>query len=430
MKNLIRKAIPYFMGLAVAIIMTSCSERGFIRVEKGQFYKDGQPYYFIGTNFWYGAILGSKESGGNRERLHKELDILKQNGITNLRILVGADGLTAKSKIQPSLQTAAGVYNDDIFDGLDYLLAQMRERGMSAVLFLNNSWEWSGGYGQYLEWAGEGKVPAPSVDGYPAFMNFVSKFVKSDKAKQLFANHVEKVVTRTNRYTNEKYIDDPTIMSWQIGNEPRAFKDENKEAFAEWISEAAAQIESLDPNHLISVGSEGSKGCEEDITLWEEIHSDNNIDYLTFHIWPKNWSWINVEDVQGCLGNAITKTGEYIDMHLSIADKLNKPLVLEEFGYPRDENSIDPRSTTSARDEYFGYVFDILKDNKDAGGRFAGCNFWAWAGYGRANHESWQMGDDYLGDPAQEPQGLNSVFITDESTIHEISKSTKHIGKI
>ncbi len=357
----------------------------------------------------------------------KELDILKDNGVTNLRILVGADGLEAKSKIQPSLQTEAGVYNDEIFDGLDFLLAEMGKRDMSAVLFLNNSWEWSGGYGQYLEWAGEGKVPAPSEEGYPAFMNFVSKFVRSDKAKQLFANHVEKVVSRTNRYTNEKYVDDPTIMSWQIGNEPRAFSDESKEAFAQWISEAAAQIESLDPNHLISVGSEGTKGCEEDINLWETIHSDKNIDYLTFHIWPKNWSWINVNDVSGCLGNAINKTDEYIGMHLTIADKLNKPMVLEEFGYPRDGYSIDPQSATSTRDKYFTHVFDVIKSHKDRGGRFAGCNFWAWGGYGKANHESWQMGDDYLGDPAQEPQGLNSVFITDESTINTISKSTKQL---
>ncbi len=427
MKHTIRRSLPYIMGVLISILISSCGKQSFITVENGQFYKDGKPYYYIGTNFWYGAILGSKGTGGNRERLLKELDALEQNGVTNLRILVGADGLTAKSKIQPSLQISAGVYNDEIFDGLDFLLAQMRERGMSAVLFLNNSWEWSGGYGQYLEWAGEGKVPAPSEVGYPAFMNYVSKFVKSDKAKQLFANHVEKVICRTNRYTNEKYVDDPTIMSWQIGNEPRAFSDDSKEAFAEWISEAAAQIESLDPNHLISVGSEGSRGCEDDINLWEKIHNDINIDYLTFHIWPKNWSWIDVEDVSGSLGNAINHTEEYLNMHLAIADKLNKPLVLEEFGYPRDGHSIDPRSTTSARDKYFAYVFDELKSHKDRGGKFAGCNFWAWAGYGKANHESWQMGDDYLGDPAQEPQGLNSVFVTDETTMNEISKSTKQI---
>ena len=71
---------------------------------------------------------------------------------------------------------------------------------------------------------------------------------QSDSAKALFANHVNYIVSRTNRYNQIKYVDDPTIMSWQIGNEPRAFSDENKEPFARWMADVAAQIKSLDPN--------------------------------------------------------------------------------------------------------------------------------------------------------------------------------------
>ena len=54
------------------------AEHSFIKVNAdGQFVRDGKPYYFVGANFWYGAILGSEGEGGNRERLHKELDFLK-----------------------------------------------------------------------------------------------------------------------------------------------------------------------------------------------------------------------------------------------------------------------------------------------------------------------------------------------------------------
>lgn len=50
------------------------AEHSFIKVNAdGQFVRDGKPYYFVGANFWYGAILGSQGEGGNRERLHKEL---------------------------------------------------------------------------------------------------------------------------------------------------------------------------------------------------------------------------------------------------------------------------------------------------------------------------------------------------------------------
>ena len=60
-------------------------------------------------------------------------------------------------------------------------------------------------------------------------MNFAGQFVCSDSAQALYANYVKDVITRTNRYTNVRYIDDPTIMSWQIGNEPRAFLPEYKQ---------------------------------------------------------------------------------------------------------------------------------------------------------------------------------------------------------
>ncbi len=130
------------------------------------------------------------------------------------------------SKVEPTLQQAPGVYNDTILAGLDYLLMQMKKRQMVAVLYLNNSWEWSGGYSFYLQHAGAGKAPQPDVDGYPAYMQFVSRFADNEKAHRLFYDYVRFILGRTNRYTGVKYVDDPAIMSWQIGNEPRAFSKE------------------------------------------------------------------------------------------------------------------------------------------------------------------------------------------------------------
>ena len=406
------------------------AEHSFIKVNAdGQFVRDGKPYYFVGANFWYGAILGSEGEGGNRERLHKELDFLKSIGINNLRVLVGADGENGiKTRVEPSLQVAPGVYNDTILAGLDYFMNELRERDMTAVLYLNNSWEWSGGYSVYLQWSGHGDAVVPAVDGWPAYMEYVKQFPQSDSAKALFANHVNYIVSRTNRYNQIKYVDDPTIMSWQIGNEPRAFSDENKEPFARWMADVAAQIKSLDPNHMVSSGSEGSWGCEMDMNLFEKIHADPNINYLNIHIWPYNWSWVKADSLKELLSRAKENTKKYIDDHMVIARKYSKPIVLEEFGFPRDGFSFSKEAPTTARDEYYRYVFDLIRQDRESGGLFAGCNFWAWGGFAGQNpgHVFWEKGDDYTGDPAQEQQGLNSVFATD-STIEIIKAENRKL---
>ena len=406
------------------------AEHSFIKVNAdGQFVRDGKPYYFVGANFWYGAILGSEGEGGNRERLHKELDFLKSIGINNLRVLVGADGENGiKTRVEPSLQVAPGVYNDTILAGLDYFMNELRERDMTAVLYLNNSWEWSGGYSVYLQWSGHGDAVVPAVDGWPAYMEYVKQFPQSDSAKALFANHVNYIVSRTNRYNQIKYVDDPTIMSWQIGNEPRAFSDENKEPFARWMADVAAQIKSLDPNHMVSSGSEGSWGCEMDMNLFEKIHADPNINYLNIHIWPYNWSWVKADSLKELLPRAKENTKKYIDDHIVIARKYSKPIVLEEFGFPRDGFSFSKEAPTTARDEYYRYVFDLIRQDRESGGLFAGCNFWAWGGFAGQNpdHVFWEKGDDYTGDPAQEQQGLNSVFATD-STIEIIKAENRKL---
>ena len=427
----------HFLFLSVVLaLLVACAPKpvdsghSFIRVNAdGQFVRDGKPYYFVGANFWYGAILGSQGEGGNRERLHKELDFLKSIGVNNLRVLVGADGENGvKTRVEPSLQTAPGVYNDTILDGLDYFMNELYKRGMTAVLYMNNSWEWSGGYSVYLQWAGHGDAVVPAVDGWPAYMEYVKQFQRSDSAKALFAKHVAYIVSRTNRYNQMKYTDDPTIMSWQIGNEPRAFSDENKEPFARWMASVAAQIKSLDANHMVSSGSEGLWGCEGDIALFEKIHSDPNIDYLNIHIWPYNWGWVKADSLVEMLPQAKENTRQYIDQHMAVAKKYSKPLVLEEFGFPRDGFQFSKTASTTARDAYYSYVFDLIRQQRESGGLFAGCNFWAWGGFAeqKSGHVYWEKGDDYTGDPAQEQQGLNSVFATD-STIEIIKAENEKL---
>ncbi|MDR1416650.1 MAG: beta-mannosidase, partial [Prevotellaceae bacterium] len=207
----------------------------------------------------------------------------------------------------------------------------------------------------------------------------------------------------------------------------RALSKEGKPAFAKWLKEAIALIRTLDGNHLISIGSEGQLGCERDMALFEAIHADPNVGYLTIHIWPKNWSWIETPNVTEGLDSAISKTNAYIAEHTEVAKKLKKPLVIEEFGYPRDHHLYTPDDPTTARDGYYAEILSQVALSSKSDGVLAGCNFWAWGGFGRPAGERWQPWNDYLGDPPHEEQGLNAVFDTD-ATIKVLKEYADKIG--
>ncbi len=398
----------------------SSVESQFISIKNGQFIRKGKPYYYIGTNYWYGASLGSSGEGGNRKRLVKELDLMKANGIDNLRILAGAEGPNGEPRrVSPAMQMEPGRYDENLLDGLDFLLDEMRKREMVAILFVNNAWEWSGGFSQYVNWSTGEAIPYPEVKGktWGEFMSFSGRFLHDEKAKSMFYKHVEFLTNRRNSINGIAYKDDPTIMTWEIANEPRAFSNENKTLFISWIDSTAALIKKNDPNHLVTTGSEGTWGCENDINLFERIHSDKNVDYLTMHIWPYNWSWLDPKDMDGSIDSALIKVGKYMDLQMSIASKLQKPIVFEEFGLPRDGFSFAPNSTVRIRDKYYSYSFNRVLESAKHNGLMAGANFWTYSGVGLPNPERtdnmWRNGDDYLGDPPQEAQGLNSVFAND-----------------
>ena len=154
-KFLVPSAVVIFLLLAITVSLGNTNQRqdNFVRVNGTRFEVNGTPYYFVGTNFWYGLNLGSKGTGGDRKRLLRELDKLKSMGITNLRIMAASEGPdTEPWRMKPALQKSPGVYNQEVLDGLDFLLNEMGKRNMYAVVCLSNFWPWSGGMAQYIKW--------------------------------------------------------------------------------------------------------------------------------------------------------------------------------------------------------------------------------------------------------------------------------------
>ena len=348
-----KTARSFLLGSVLLLAAAGCTggHSPFVAVEDGHFVRDGQPYTYVGANFWYGPILASDGVGGDFSRLQRELDTLKAMGVENLRVLVGADGSgSVFSRVEPTLQTAPGVYNDTLLVGLDRFLVELGRRRMQAVLYVNNSWEWSGGYGQYLEWGTGEKALVPLVDGYWPYMQQMRKFQTSPEAQQLYFNHL-------------------------------------------------ANIE---------------MGSENDMDLVRAVNAIPGIDYMTIHIWPFNWGWARPDHLEEDLPRALEKTGEYLQQHRALATELGLPLVAEEFGFPRDGFSPAMEAPTRSRDAYYSYLFAQVGKTLD------GANFWGWSGFAVPLHVQWESGDPYTGDPAQEAQGLNGVYVTD-STVDVIA---------
>lgn len=419
-----RNSVP--RKVIVILLLALCgpvakAQTGIVKVKGHQFMINGKPYHYIGANYWYGGLPSVIKGEAGKKRLQTELDFLKKNGVTNLRVMVGAEGISEYPfRVAESDQPRQGVYDDKLLTGLDYFLQQAGRRNMKAVLFLTNTWEWSGGFGQYLQWNGYGPQPLPHTDAYnwDKSKAYITQFFTCDSCKLALNKYIKHIITRINTYTHKEYVNDPAIMAWELCNEPRPMGKANVPQYKQWISQTAALIKGLDKHHLVTTGSEGDIADDYDMPVYRAVHADKNIDYLTIHIWPKNWQWFKDTSIAAGMANVIGNTKAYIDRHVIVAQKLNKPLVLEEFGLPRDKHSFAIDATTHSRDGYYAYLLTTWLSSLKVKGVINGLNFWAFGGIAKPipGQVFWKPGDDYMGDPPQEEQGLNAVFTSDTST--------------
>ena len=428
------KAGCVFSIILFSLLTMLKAQESFVKVNETHFEIDGKSYYFLGTNFWYGLNLGSKGAGGDRARLIRELDRLSALGVNNLRIMAASEGPdTAPWRMVPSLQPSPSKYNQEVLDGLDFLLAEMGKRKMYAVVCLNNFWPWSGGMAQYLNWFGTKAIPYPPPakgGDWVKYQRYTAKFYNNNTVNEAFKAHIAFIINRKNPYTGNHYKDEPYIMAWELANEPRGILQPT--AMQKWINSLAAYIKSIDTNHLVTTGSEGRTSSKFAGNNFRKDHASPHIDYATMHIWVQNWGWYNPKNADESFRYVEKKAKRYLKKHLKLAEKLGKPVVLEEFGISRDNDEHDPAAPTSFRDKYYKYMFDEVYRRAVSGGPIAGCNFWAWAGEGRPREAAaiWKAGDDFIGDPPHEYQGWYSIYDADKSTLSIIKAYAQKMNRL
>src|SRR5687768_15064261 len=120
--------VRFFLLISLVTLFNSpvfSQTRTFVTVRGNQLIADGKPYYFVGTNYWFGSLIArEKDKRRGIDRLRKELDFLKANGVTNLRLMAGAEGsgpLNGVQRVGPPLQPEQGKFDESALNRLDML---------------------------------------------------------------------------------------------------------------------------------------------------------------------------------------------------------------------------------------------------------------------------------------------------------------------
>src|SRR3546814_14583452 len=95
-----------------------------------------------------------------------------------------------KHSIRPGFSRADGSANETLLAGLDFAMAEIATRGMTAVLVLGNFWEWSGGFSTWLYRATgryvDANDPAPPL---PPFAASSAVFYPKSRPRSLSLSH-------------------------------------------------------------------------------------------------------------------------------------------------------------------------------------------------------------------------------------------------
>jgi len=199
------------MGVAAPAAAAEAKPGGFVVRLGKNLSLDGREFRFAGTNNYYlmyksqlmvDDVFADAQAAG--------FTVLRTWGFLDIGNADGSDSIRGKSDgvYFQYWDGDSPAYNDgaDGLQRLDYVLASARRHGIKLVIPLTNNWGDFGGMDQYVRWAGG---------------SYHDDFYSNATVKGYFKDWISYLLNRTNTYTGVKYKDEPTIMTWELGNEPR-----------------------------------------------------------------------------------------------------------------------------------------------------------------------------------------------------------------
>ncbi|KAG9129044.1 hypothetical protein Leryth_016871 [Lithospermum erythrorhizon] len=185
----------------------------------------------------------------------------------------------------------------------------------------------------------------------------------------------QKVLSRMNTITGVAYKDEPTIMAWELINEPRCVVDYSGKTIHAWVQEMAGYTKSIDRNHLLSVGMEGfygdsipkrkqfNPGYQEYGTDFISNHLIKEIDFATIHSYADAWLPSENNEAQ------MIFVQRWIMSHTIDTKKiLKKPLVFSEFGKSIKEHGYNISTRDAFMNSIYTSIYGVARKGALAGG--------------------------------------------------------------
>ncbi|GMH42591.1 hypothetical protein BSKO_10510 [Bryopsis sp. KO-2023] len=383
--------------------------------------KNCRPFVFSAWNSWeiieaaYGKASALPKGQQTKEQGRELVKWIFTEGKSAGMLVVRFFGHGWDQKM--AFQTKPGEYNEEALKAMDWVLAEARRQKLKVVMTFADNWKEQDSRTRYAEMAGKDPM----------------EFYTDDQIKTWFKNNMKVIVNRRNTETGELYKHDPTIMAWDLINEPRCDCNiaeggpncdlECADRVNAWIHEMADFLKQEDPFHMVVVGEEGfysrthtkrwvnPDAYSDGGSPWAERagqdyvmnHGTPAIDYLGIHVWADNWGlpekWFQES---------------WVKEHKDDGWFLVKPVVLEEFGktvYTDDESD-----RVTRRDPFLVPVYDMLKKEVKWRGPMQGVGFWEFDAAGGAGK-------------SPGPYGIRPEHSTWKDVIHPNSWTIDWLGR-
>lgn len=286
----------------------------------------GKEFRFVGTNNYYLAYQSQAMADDVlKTAADHRFTVMRTWGFLDIAdpASTGDDGPKNGVYFQ-SFKTNPPTVNEGPtgLERLDYVVAEAGKRGLKLVIPLTNNWSDFGGMDAY--------VRARGLKNHDAFYTDAT-------IRTWFKAYVTTLLNHKNKYTGVAYKDDPTIMMWELANEPRcggsgalpASSACTTETITAWADDMSSFIRRFDPHHLIGTGDEGFL-CDRASSDYmyncgagvdgAALASLKNIDVVSLHLYPDHW------------GKTTDWGTQWIRDHLALARSSNKAFFLGEFG--------------------------------------------------------------------------------------------------